>query len=154
MTTNLVRNAQDFATEVVNVIQQKNADYAGSNQANEYRNFDLVADITGAPPALQLEIEIAKKVVRLANLYSQPNAVPGETFRESLRDIVGNAFIYESLLRDEEQAQQTAPSDENTTVTPSVESEKALSFEELDQTPLPALRAFLNSKLTGVADVA
>ena len=81
----------------------KNHDYAGRNDADGLRNFNLTANVAGVSTPQGILVRLMDKMTRTGNLLTQVNAVKDEAIEDTLMDAINYCAILLFALKQEQE---------------------------------------------------
>lgn len=85
-----IENVEATFKKGVEIIKQKNADYANSD--NPFRNFES-ADVVGLTVERAILVRVLDKLSRVSNLLDKPASVADESLEDTLVDMINYTAI-------------------------------------------------------------
>ena len=97
-TAAILKIHETICAECREIMQRKQADYAGGTGLTPFRNFDLAPTLGICSREEGMLIRLSDKVSRIATLMRHPAQVKDESLRDTVRDLINYAVLIEASL--------------------------------------------------------
>lgn len=101
----LLIDLEEAFTKCMSMAAKKNADYAGEETKDVYKNFRNSVAV-GVSPERAILVRLMDKITRVSNLLDQENHVKDESIEDTLLDMVNYSAILLSYLKRNKQPQK------------------------------------------------
>ena len=97
---NFIESIRNTFTKGIELVERKNADYAGAD--NPFKNFES-ALVVGIPIDRAILVRVLDKLSRISNLLGREAAVKDETIEDTLVDAINYLAILKAYLEDKDE---------------------------------------------------
>lgn len=93
-----LKKFKETVDKMYNITKTKNADYAGENSVDAFKNFRVIEQLWWATTEQWFLTRISDKFTRIINLTKQDNHVQDEKIEDTLLDMANYCILFKLYL--------------------------------------------------------